>query len=1041
MRLPRSLQIFLILFVCVFAGFRVFHTGAHAEPSTFAPNSPNGIFFQGKPSLTHFTSTDGLPVNAVMSLERDDRGFIWFGTQDGAAVFNGHNFSVVDMPNRAVSNYIYDILAARDGSIWFATSNGGVHRLKDGEWKTFDVSAGLATNETRSLFESFTDDGRQVIWIGRRSGLSKLVDDKIENFDGADGLPDERVRCVIETTDKAGIRTLWIGTYGGIAVWRGDEKKVYGTTDGLPGETVFSLLEAVNQDGESEIWAGTDKGLAVLRNGVWNTFADVSDVFTKTVRSLGRTAKADGTQTIWVGFDTDGVAYFENDRWFFLDKNRGLPDNLIFGFAPSGAPDGSVWISILGNGVIRFERSNWRKFTTDNGLSNNIVFSMHETVSTAGEKVFWFGTYGGGLVRMAPDGRTVFNQDNGILNDFVQSMLSTRNEQGEEILYVGTEKGLLGFQNGNWKEIDLKQEQELLEIWNIRESTGETGEKSLWISASVGLIKKTGERIETFGSKNGLPDDRVRATLETISKDGKKTLWVATYNGGLARLRDGRWSVFDEKSGLPTNRVYTVAEIKYADRRQLWVGLGGGGIAIMDLDNPRDEFRIVNTENSPLLPSDTVYQILQDGRNRIYATTNKGVARINPGGSENVLDFPAYFFTTDDGLPNNECIAGASFKDSDGRIWVGTVGGAAVLDLSREFNDEKAEPLFLQSVLIGGEKKSLEPNTKLSYDQNNLTFEYVMPTNFRESATVYQTQMIGLEDKPTDWTKEPRREFTFLPSGDFTFKVWGKDASGNISEPLVIPFTIRPAWWVTWWAIFLYFLTTAAAVSFIAYLVYRNRYRRMLEIERVRTRIATDLHDDVGSSLSKISILSEVLAQNQNGMKSDDRDALKMIADTSREVVGSMSDMVWSINPNRDNFRDTVQRMRRFASEVLSAKDIEFTFDAPKDLNENRLDVDLRRQIYLVFKESLNNAVKHSGCTKVAIELKRRADGIYLTVADNGKGFDRGDLSEGNGLINMRKRAEEIGGKLEISSTPGAGTTVTLKLPRRLGGFAVPKTT
>ncbi|MCB1024730.1 MAG: hypothetical protein KDB79_10090, partial [Acidobacteria bacterium] len=502
------------------------------------------------------------------------------------------------------------------------------------------------------------------------------------------------------------------------------------------------------------------------------------------------------------------------------------------------------------------------------------------------------------------------------------------------------------------------------------------------------------------------------------------------YNGGLAKFEDGKWTGFDKDSGLLANTLYDVSEITYGTKRELWIGTGGNGIAILDLDDPKG-FQIITTENSSLIPSDTVYGIFQDSEKRIYATTNKGIARITPSKDGDILKSSAYFFTTEDGLPNNECTAGSPLIDREGRIWVGTVGGAAVLDLSKEYKDDVAEPIFLENITVSGVKTNLLPHTELGYDQNNITFEYVMPTNFRESATTYQTQLIGLENTPSDWTKEPKREFTYVPNGDYTFVVRGRDASGNISKPIEVPFTIRPPWWQTWWALLLYLLAVSSVVSLIAYLVYRNRYRRMLEIERVRTRIATDLHDDVGSSLSKISILSEVIAQGGNELKTDDRNSLQDIAATSREVVSSMSDMVWSINPNRDNFRDTIQRMRRFASEVLTAKDIDFTFNAPIDEKEIRLEVDLRRQIYLVFKESVNNAAKHSECTNIEIELKRKADGIYLRITDDGKGFDQTFANEGNGLANMRRRAEESGGKLDISTAEGQGTTVTLQLPRR----------
>jgi ligand-binding sensor domain-containing protein/two-component sensor histidine kinase len=976
-----------------------------------------------------------------MSLERDSRGFIWLGTQDGTAVFNGYNFTVINMPNRAVSNYIYDILAAKDGSIWFSTSNGGIHRYYNGQWKTFDKATGLASNETRALFESFDKNGEQVIWIGRRDGLSRLAGDKVENFDTKDGLPDKRVRSIIETTDKEGKKTLWIGTYGGVAVWHEDHKTIFDDKSGLPGNVVFNLMETTNEKEESVIWAGTNKGLAKYENGQWTTFGSISDILTKTVRGLGKSFKADGTMTVWVGFDGQGLAYLEKGKWEFLNQEKGLPNDLAFGFAPTGAADGSVWISNLGQGVSRFERSNWRSFNKTMGLPNDIVFSMAETVSKDGETNIWFGTFGGGLTTFSNGNWLTYDKSNGLTSDFVQTLFSSVDEDGNSVLYVGLENGLMVRDRNRWRQIDLNNGKGQPEVWDIKEYKTDDGQKKLLLATSLGLVTIVKDEVKILNTSNGLPDNNLRSTLETTSKDGLKTVWIATYNAGLVKLINGDVTVIDKNKGLLTNRIYSVSEINYGSSNKLWVGTGGGGIVVFDLDDPDKEFETITTENSNLLPSDTVYQIFQDSKKRIYATTNKGVARITPTNGGNLLGFDSYFFTTEDGLPNNECTLSAGFIDSKNRVWAGTVSGASVLDLSKEFTDETAEPLFLQNVFIDDKKTTLEPNTNLSYDQNNLVFEYVMPTNFRESATVYQTQMIGLEDKPTEWTKEPRREFTFIPSGDFTFKVWGKDASGNISKPLEIPFTIRPAWWLTWWAVILYFLTTIAIVSMIAFLIYRNRYRRMLEIERVRTRIATDLHDDVGSSLSKISIISEVLAHSSNGFAEDDKNSLNMIANTSREVVGSMSDMVWSINPNRDNLRDTVQRMRRFANEVLSAKGIKFKFDTPDDEREIKLDVDLRRQIYLVFKESINNCAKYSECTEVKAELKRKTDGIYLNIKDNGKGFDINSLERGNGLVNMRKRAEEMGGYFTVKSEQGKGTEISLKLPRRLGGFAFPKAT
>ena len=212
----------------------------------------------------------------------------------------------------------------------------------------------------------------------------------------------------------------------------------------------------------------------------------------------------------------------------------------------------------------------------------------------------------------------------------------------------------------------------------------------------------------------------------------------------------------------------------------------------------------------------------------------------------------------------------------------------------------------------------------------------------------------------------------------------------------------------------------------------------MLEVERVRTRIATDLHDDIGASLSQISILSDVLRQGGNGENvenNEDTKILKTISNTSREVVGSMSEMVWAINPNRDNLLDTAQRMRRFAIDTASAADIQMDFRAQEFDEAFKIDVDTRRRIYLIFKEAVNNAVKYSKGSKIKIRLSRNLGVLTLSVKDDGIGFDGNGNREGNGLKNMRMRAEKIGGKLKIESFAGKGTFILLTVPLKMNSI------
>jgi signal transduction histidine kinase len=213
------------------------------------------------------------------------------------------------------------------------------------------------------------------------------------------------------------------------------------------------------------------------------------------------------------------------------------------------------------------------------------------------------------------------------------------------------------------------------------------------------------------------------------------------------------------------------------------------------------------------------------------------------------------------------------------------------------------------------------------------------------------------------------------------------------------------------------------------YALYRYRLAQMIALERVRTRIATDLHDDIGASLSQIAILSEVVRQQVDSQNPRVTEPLAQIAGVSRELVDAMSDIVWAINPKRDTLGDLVHRMRRFASDVFTARNIRFQFRAPDEGPPIKMGADRRRQVYLVFKESVNNVVRHSGCTEAEIEFKVEGGWLVLRARDNGRGFDPAHVSDGHGLMSMTARAKTLGGALEFLSQEGQGTTVVLRAP------------
>lgn len=283
-----------------------------------------------------------------------------------------------------------------------------------------------------------------------------------------------------------------------------------------------------------------------------------------------------------------------------------------------------------------------------------------------------------------------------------------------------------------------------------------------------------------------------------------------------------------------------------------------------------------------------------------------------------------------------------------------------------------------------------------------------------------------LEGADRGWSAPTDRRtvsYARLAPGSYRFAVEAVNADGIASrQPATVPFRVLPGLWQRWW----FLAGLGAAVGLGGYAAFRYRLGMLLEVERVRLRVAADLHDDIGSNLSKIAILSEVAHRQEPAARLA---SLSQIADTARQLVDSMSDIVWAVNPSRDTLLDLSQRMRAFATELFSAMDVTLRFEGPADTGPVPIAADLRRQVFLIFKEAVTNAAAHSRARHVEIELRLERGTLTLRVADDGAGFDLGSVSDGHGLQSLHERARALDGKLDIRSAPGAGTVVSLEAP------------
>jgi signal transduction histidine kinase len=456
----------------------------------------------------------------------------------------------------------------------------------------------------------------------------------------------------------------------------------------------------------------------------------------------------------------------------------------------------------------------------------------------------------------------------------------------------------------------------------------------------------------------------------------------------------------------------------------MYIGTNGAGMFVMKdgftFDGPVEALDV-----SSGLSDNTVYGILDDGEGRLYLSTNRGINIVDVSGPEPSVRYLRY----GDGLASDECNQGPSFLDSRGRIWFSTHRGVSCYDPAYDRPDTNPPKVHFTRVRLYEDDLPLgtfDGSGRFSHRDNYFKFNFVGTYPPAPDAVVYRYRLSRID---RDWVEARQNlvQYTALPHGDYTFEVKARNGWGYWSEPAALAFTIAPPFWKTWWFVVLAVLAGGGLV----YLLVLTRVRHVLAIERIRTRIAADLHDDIGATLTEISITADVIAHKLPG---DTRETvsqeLGQIGVSSRQLINSMSDIVWLVNPRRDSLHDLIARLGDTYNETLRHAGIALKIQNLDSLKNVRLDMERRQHIFLILKEAINNAIKYSECSRINLSVEPVSASIRVVLADNGRGFDPGGVTTGNGLDNMRDRAFRSRTDIAIDSAPGSGTTVTLSIRR-----------
>lgn len=902
---------FLVALLCMTAAT----LAASAQHRTSA-TPPDPLSF-GRPAIRIFTDKDGLPQNAITALAFDSNNHLWAATKDGAAFYNGRQWQTLNMPRDLGSNWVQCILVDSDGMAWFGTLGGGIGRYDGKAWKVYDESSGLPGAEVNDLIETTAQDGSHTIVAATNRGVARFEQGVWTVLPplGVDPLRNV-VQCVFEQVSPAGEHTLWAGTAEvGLGRYRSGRWTFFTKNDsGLPDDRIRFMDETAVLDGEPTMVIGTyGGGLVRCDNGKFTPYSEIDGAPRINALCMRETKGPDGASTLWIGTD-EGLVRYCKGRWETLGANLGLPATGVWSLLDSPSPGGArtLWIGTAGGGVVRWEQGCWVAVDARLGLPNNSVYSLLETRGKDGEFVLWAGTVRSGLSRFQNGTWTNFSIRTGFPVEAPLALLETR-EAGVDTVWIGSfERGVFGFRDGRIvASIGAKEGLAHQQVTTLLETKAPDGSSAILVGTVGGLSRIEHGRVVPIDPAIRLPDPRVRCLLETHADDGARTLWIGT-DRGLARFAGGTTTVYDTGSGLPNNVVLSVHEVRAADgHREIWAGTRGGGVGRLRL-GPGGEWRSLSTSTVPAIPNDTVYQIREDRQGRIYLFTNKGIARLTPrrqtdGGRS---DYGVYVFTIEDGLPSNECNTGASMVDSYGRIWAGTIGGLAVLDPAEEIIDPTPKPLRIESAFLVNQFRVVSPTEALAYDENHLVFQYALLSFFRESDTRYQTQLIGFDPAPSGWSADFKKEYTSLPEGHYTFKVWGRDAAGNVSGPVSIPFSIRPAPWFTWWA----YLTYLIAALGLLYMAVRIRIhalrRRNLALE---ARIA-DRTVELAQKVEQLRVSEQhALDARNEAVESEQRarESERVAVDANRAKTTFLANMSHELRTPLNAILGFVQLMER----------------------------------------------------------------------------------------------------------------------------------
>ena len=970
-------------------------------------------------TIAHWGSDTISPQNAVITavitIAQTRDGYLWLGTPDGLLRFDGVRFTSFNEGNTPglKSGGVVKVFEDSRTNLWIGTGNGDVLRVNEGNVQ--QIRVGRGTREGRLM--AICEDTASAVWLYTADGyLGQYRAGKLESWQV---LPNFRSNCRSIVADASGM--IWIGTdfflcglRPSAAANKDDAQAVSFSKISVPG---LDFLSASRLGG---YWRFANGRIQKWKNDRLEPGYDWSYPWARSTPI--RAACEDQEGNLVVGTGGEGIFWFDpQGKHIQLTSTNGLGSRTVLSLCLDR--QGDLWVGTDGQGLNRLKRKVFETLDQSRGLTV-------QSVCNDGPDGLWIGYFDEHIDHWRNGRIDSFGRAQGLVNLGVKSVLVDRDQN----LWVGTQLGgVLQFQNGRFVPAagsDLISPNHEFEISALYQDH----DNRLWAGTQAGLSSWSSNSWNLV--TNAAMGEVVRAILQDRSGD----LWVGTLGAGLKRLHEGRTISYGKPEGLPSENISCLFE---------------DGSGVLCAGTPVGLARFLNGKWASYVghfseAASNVGYLIEDDQGYLWIGSSVGLMRarradLDEFAAGRIDSVPIRSFGQADGLPTRVCSQGsqpAACHTSNGRLWFPTISGLVSVDPSQLKPNTNPPPVIIESVWVDGRPESPDtlrvpaPRTVvLPAARESLEIHYTSINLPAPDLGLFKYRLTGHEK---DWTTaEPQRRYarySKLPHGHYTFEVKACNEDGTWSQTAAaLSVTVLPPFWQTWWFIGVTSMCLLAAIVGSVHYVSTQKLQRQLAalrqqelLEKERARIARDLHDQLGANLTQVALLAE-MAESDKNLPEEVENHAKQISQTAGETTRALDEIVWTVNPSNDTLDGLINYVCKYAQEYLALAGLRYRLEVPAQLPTVPISPELRHNIFLAAKEAVNNVVKHSRATSAWLRLRLEPQSFTLEIEDNGRGIVAGDDKKGrNGLRNMRKRLEEIGGTFTISPGLEGGTRISL---------------